>query len=144
MRLLLWLFPRGWRTRYGEEVAELFRSRDRHLLDVVDLVVTALSLRVEGAVRLLEREVRKMERRLKLVRVAGGVAAALMVVGIGTTWWAMTELADGLRELPSHWWSGLAMAPLLLGLALLGLSVRLQRTRRLTVRHLGDRPETAA
>lgn len=130
MRLLLWLFPRGWRTRYGEEVAELFRSRDRHLLDVVDLVVTALSLRVEGAVRLLEREVRKMERRLKLVRVAGGVAAALMVVGIGTTWWATTELADGLRELPSHWWSGLAMAPLLLGLALLGLSVRLQRTRR--------------
>ena len=46
---------------------------------------------------------------LGLVLIAAGVIPAL---------WAAGELMGGILEIPHHWWSGLAMVPLLIGVAI--------------------------
>jgi hypothetical protein len=49
VRTLLRLFPRRFRERYGDEIADLMRHSDRPARDVADLLTTALSLRIRGA-----------------------------------------------------------------------------------------------
>jgi hypothetical protein len=65
-RLLLWLYPRSWRERYGEEFAALLAQQRLTLDEVVDLARGAYdahrtSLRRRDA----RREERKMARRQK-------------------------------------------------------------------------------
>ncbi|MCA9826452.1 MAG: hypothetical protein KC479_13710, partial [Dehalococcoidia bacterium] len=49
------------------------------------------------------------------------VLAGVAMVAIGTLGaaWSATELADGVVEIPDHWWSTLLTAPLAVGLAVL-------------------------
>ena len=49
MRALLRLFPRRFRDRYGDEIADLMRHSDRPARDVADLLAAALSLRMRSA-----------------------------------------------------------------------------------------------
>ena len=56
------------------------------------------------------------------------VGVALLVVGAVTTTWAVTELSNGVIEIPMHWWSAAAAVPLALGVLLTGWSLR-QRLR---------------
>jgi hypothetical protein len=63
-RLLLWLYPRSWRERYGEEFAALLAQQRLTLDEVVDVARGAYdahrtALRRRGA----RREERKMARR---------------------------------------------------------------------------------
>jgi hypothetical protein len=57
------------------------------------------------------------------VRLA--VAGAFLAgAGIVSVLWASTQMTHGILELPSHWWGGLAAAPLVLGILLVGLGLR--------------------
>jgi hypothetical protein len=47
------------------------------------------------------------------------VSVVLGAAGLG---WAVSELQDGLTEVPQHWWSTLATLPLLLGVGILCLA----------------------
>lgn len=42
---------------------------------------------------------------------------ALIAAGVIPALWAAGELMGGMLEIPRHWWSGLAMVPLLIGVA---------------------------
>lgn len=64
---------------------------------------------------------------------SGGIATAwfglvLILGGLGSSTWAMGQLAEGVREIPQHWWSSLAVLPLLAGIAV--TAVGLFRARR--------------
>ncbi|MGI8926473.1 MAG: hypothetical protein ACR2HN_07485 [Tepidiformaceae bacterium] len=45
-------------------------------------------------------------------------AAALIAAGVGGGVWSASQLAGGAADIPGHWWSALASAPLAAGLAL--------------------------
>ncbi len=47
------------------------------------------------------------------------IGVALIGLGLAGATWSASELSNGLRELPQHWWSTAAVAPALAGLALL-------------------------
>jgi hypothetical protein len=51
-----------------------------------------------------------MSQRMILV-----IGLALMVLGIMGAVWSSIELTYGFVEIPRHWWSTLATAPLLIG-----------------------------
>src|SRR5262249_38760415 len=46
------------------------------------------------------------------------VGLALIVVGTVAALWAVGQLADGVAELPRHWWSTLAALPMALGIVI--------------------------
>jgi hypothetical protein len=58
------------------------------------------------------------------------VGVALLVLGAVTTTWAVTELSNGLIELPMHWWSTAAALPLALGVLLTGWGLRQRASSR--------------
>lgn len=103
------LFPREWRERYGTEVESLLstgaRSRRR---DVTDLFLAAVAVWADHLVEALHR-------RRSVMRLVRAGAAALSIIGVLSVAWAVTELQDGIAELPRHWWSTLAAAPLIAG-----------------------------
>jgi len=51
------------------------------------------------------------------------IGLMLVLAGLLTLSWAILQLSEGLRELPRHWWSGLATTPLLAGLALTAIGL---------------------
>ena len=55
------------------------------------------------------------------------VAIGVLIAGIAWTSWVIPQLADGVAELPGHWWSAPGPALVLIG-GLVALTVR-QRHR---------------
>lgn len=47
------------------------------------------------------------------------IGAMLTCTGLVLVAWASTELTHGILEVPAHWWSALAVTPLVAGLALI-------------------------
>lgn len=106
MSRILWLAPAVWRRRYGPEVIDLLASSKRPLADRVDLIRTCLGLR--GAT------VREAVTMRTCVLVT-----SLMALGLGIAWAAAADqqLANGLVELPGHWWSAPALGLVVAGAA---------------------------
>ncbi|MEX2238291.1 MAG: hypothetical protein WEB00_12235 [Dehalococcoidia bacterium] len=94
--LLLRLYPRAWRDRYGEEVAAIMEDSDRRALDHLDLAL--------GAV------IARMEENMVVAKWSALVLWSVALLGLG---FAIADLRDGYREVPNHWWSA---APLALAL----------------------------
>jgi hypothetical protein len=57
------------------------------------------------------------------------IGAMLTGAGVVLIAWASTELTHGILEVPDHWWSAMATAPLVAGLALLTVATRARVTR---------------
>lgn len=55
---------------------------------------------------------------------------ALVIVGLVTTSWAVTELSEGVQELGRHWWSALATLPLFAGIAMTAIGLVRSRDRQ--------------
>jgi len=56
------------------------------------------------------------------------VGAILVIAGTVGVAWSAPQLTHGLVEIPGHWWSTLASAPLLVGAVILVMRLR-RRTR---------------
>ncbi len=97
---LLRLAPSAWRRRYRDEIAAQLSSSDRRLRDSADIVLAALGLRAD-----------QIRRNRHMMKIAMGI----LVVGAVWTAWAVPQLADGVMELPGHWWSAPALALLVSG-----------------------------
>lgn len=92
MTRLLWLFPRDWRDRYGDQVEDMLRSSDTPVRNSFDVVRAAVLCRLNKLCRLTKlcrlnklcqltnalKE--KMMRRLVLI-----VSAVLLVTGVVLT-----------------------------------------------------------
>jgi len=104
---LLWLFPRDWRDRYSDEITEFLEHSRHPLSDTSDMAWCAGLMRLE--------QMTAKETLMHILRVFSIVLIALGIVGVGR---AVSELAHGWAEIPLHWWSSAAIAPLLLGAAL--------------------------
>ena len=118
-RALLRLLPRPWRARYGDELLELLAASRRPVRDTLDGARLAAGLHLVRIDHLEEATVRRLLLLALACAVAGGVGAA----------WAAANLADGLAEIPNHWWSTLAVSPLGLSAALTLAGVRAGWTR---------------
>jgi aryl carrier-like protein len=104
MRLLLRLFPRRFRRRYGTEMLELIDERHAKLRDAADLVVSGLSLRFEDLADRLRRSVRSPRAALWLVLLGaaglaglGGCAVVGSAVAAGLAATTARELKPVLR-----------------------------------------------
>jgi hypothetical protein len=117
-RLLLRLYPRSWRDRYGDEVLELLEKSQRPIRDSADVAVRAVILRAADLGR------------------HRWAAVLLVVIGVEGLLWSVPQLQDGLTEVPMHWWSTLAVLPMAVGLAMLALSFALDPAQ---VPHRGGR-----
>lgn len=111
MRLLMRLFPRAWRARYGDEIADHLGRSTRPARDWLDLLIALGPVWFDESARRLPMLVSRVWMR--------AVAAALCAVGIVTIALVTTELQHGLVELPRHWWSAPAPLPLAAAVALL-------------------------
>ena len=56
------------------------------------------------------------------------VGATFAVLGLVGVAWSVPQLPHGVVEIPRHWWSALASAPLLVGAVILVMRLR-RRTR---------------
>lgn len=109
------LFPKPWRERYGDDIDELLDASERPVRDRLDIALTACGARWT----LLRLAVTRHPRLATSARVA---ALVLIVVGSVGGVWANTGLAQGIIEIPGHWWSTLSIAPALVGAVLARLS----------------------
>ena len=92
-RWLLRLYPRWFRDRYGDELADLLADSTHGLGDVVNIAVHAGRLRWESA----------MSHPLRLVADA---VVLITVFGLG---YIINDLDDGVTEIGRHWWSSIAL-----------------------------------
>ena len=76
MRVLLRLFPRAFRQRYGPEMLELLAASDNRARDTLDVMLAALSFRLERAGRKLGRLARR-PAMLAVLAVAAALGASL-------------------------------------------------------------------
>jgi hypothetical protein len=109
MRRLVWLYPRRWRDRYGRELVELLDVSQRPWRDSVNVLVHAALVWLEVPV-------------VKLIVIVAA-PASLMLFGF-----SVGQLADGVREVPHHWWSSASAA--LTFLAVTAALISAVRTRR--------------
>ncbi|MGH9120163.1 MAG: hypothetical protein ACRD0A_20540 [Acidimicrobiales bacterium] len=112
------LFPRSWRQSYGAEVAEHLAAGRCPVRDRIDLVLAVGPAWIDW-----------LAGKRSAMRTIVITAVVLVAVGLVTTVRATTQLARGLVEIPGHWWSTLAAAPLAAGLAMLLVVLLAQRTR---------------
>jgi hypothetical protein len=87
---LLRLAPAPWRQRFRSEILAHLSSSDHRMRDTVNVTLTALGLRAD--------QIRRSRHMMK-------IAVAILVVGAVWTAWAVPQLAEGVTELPGHWWS---------------------------------------
>jgi hypothetical protein len=92
-RWLLRLYPRWFRERYGDELAELLASSTHRLRDVLNVAVHAGQLRWEIV----------MSRR---IRYLADAVVLVTVFGLG---YIVNDLEDGVTEIGRHWWSSIAL-----------------------------------
>jgi hypothetical protein len=119
MRPLMRLFPRSWRARYGDEIADHLGHSTRPALDRLDLLIALGSVWSDESARRLPMLVSRVWMR--------AVAAGLCAVGVVTTALAITDLQGGLVELPRHWWSAPALLPLAAAAVLLAVGEHASR-----------------
>ncbi len=107
-RILLRLYPRAWRERYGEEVLDLLASSHRPVRDSADWPPgpspCAPAMWPPGCA------------------ATAGPPSSWVVIGLQGLLWSVPQLQEGIVEVPMHWWSSLAASPLVAGLAMLVLS----------------------
>ena len=108
MKRLVLLFPRRWRHRYGQEVAELLAASPHPWRDGLNVAAQAVLVWLG----------------VPVVKIVVLVITALALVGFGFT---VGQLADGVSEIPRHWWSS-ASAALTLSL-LVGTGVIFAKAR---------------
>lgn len=101
MSRLISLFPREFQDRYGEEIIELLESSGHPTRDRIDLVQSAVRLRMENILK---------------HRISPTIVAAVAIGAASLTAFvlALPDLAGGLRDIPRHWWSSIPV----LGMAL--------------------------
>lgn len=100
-RAILRLLPRSRRTRYGEEIGALLEE-SRGPGDVINVTAQALRWHMEET----------MQDVWKALAV---VLAGLSLFALG---YAINGLADGITELPRHWWSAAPVLGVLLAATL--------------------------
>jgi small-conductance mechanosensitive channel len=126
VKILIWLFPRSWRERYGEEIADHLAHSTRSGRDRLDLLIALAPMWSDDRRRL------SMHAARRWPRIA---AAALVGIGAAATLWAASELEGGASELLHHWWSTLAvLVPLTAAAVAVGLELAARRIARRTRR----------
>jgi hypothetical protein len=106
------LFPRSWRERYSDEVADHIAHSTRPVHDRLDLLMALAPVWADGTRRL------PMPRTRIYTRTAAVVLSAIGVLIIVS---ATRELENGIAEVPEHWWSTAALLPLVAAALVLGL-----------------------
>jgi hypothetical protein len=86
VKRLVWLYPRRWRDRYGGELVDLLAVSQHPWRDGVNAA---------GHAALVWSEV-------PVFKVMIVILAAASLVAFGFT---VSQLADGVPEIPHHWWS---------------------------------------
>ena len=112
------LLPPGWRRRFGPEIDDLLADTEHPLRDRLDLARLALSL--YGAER---------SQALGRTTLTAVAASGLLLTAILSAW-AASNLTHGWLEIPEHWWSSLAMLPLLVTACCLRLLLRRRSSAR--------------
>ncbi len=92
-RWLLRLYPVWFRDRYGPEITDVIARSDHRFRDVVDVIVHAGQLRWRDFMSHLPRHV-----------ASSAVIIAVLVLG-----YTLNDLEGGIRDIPRHWWSSLAL-----------------------------------
>jgi hypothetical protein len=86
MNLLLRLYPRAWRERYGDELVALLAERPASMLDNLDLIRGALDARLhpqlQGSSSAPQTEVSGHHRQLGPAAALGGVAWILAIASL--------------------------------------------------------------
>lgn len=111
-RAIVRMLPRSRRERYGEEIAALL-ERTRGPSDPFNVAVLAARWHVEETMR-------------DIWSVLAIVVAAASLFALG---YATNGLADGITELPRHWWSTAPILGLFLAVTLAAVG-RIKRRRR--------------
>jgi len=88
-RIVLRLYPRQVRARYGPELLAMLDASTRPWRDLLDIARNAVRDRTEVLL-------------VKHLRSAAAILAAVSLFALG---YAVNGLQDGLTELPRHWWS---------------------------------------
>lgn len=106
-RLRIWhrvllVYPRAWRDRYGPEIEQLLAVSTRPIRDSFNLLMFSIAKRLESVMR-------------KLARPSAGLVAAASLFAMG---WTTKDLANGIAEIPFHWWSMIPVIGLVLAGAL--------------------------
>jgi hypothetical protein len=91
-RWLIRLYPRWFRDRYGDEIAELLARSTHRTGDSLNVAFHAILLRTE---KLMNHSIRRLADLFV-------VAAAF---GLG---FVLNDLEHGVVEIPDHWWSSFA------------------------------------
>ena len=83
---------------------------------------------MRGDVRDQDDAVEPAEVIVKNTETVAWLGLALIAVGVLPALWAAGELTGGSTELLRHWWSGIAIVPLVLGIAVTAIGIaRLSR-----------------
>jgi hypothetical protein len=118
---VLRLFPRWWRERYGEEIADHLAHSSRPGRDRLDLLFAMALMWADDMRRC------PMQSTLAWTRTA---AAVFTAGGAATTLWATSALEGGVTDLLQHWWSTAALLPLTAAVAVAGFGeLAARRTR---------------
>jgi len=114
--LLLHLYPASWRSRYGDEFADLLEERPLGPFDVADIVLGAIDARLHLRGRQATSEPPK---GLAMTLRIGGYAAIL-----GSLMWLLGFVAasSDKSEAVSPWWFFILAGNVALVVALVGLS----------------------
>ena len=110
IRLLLRLYPRWWRHRYGREVVELLAASRRPWADAVDVARTALGIRLAWFLAPPTRPPAPTE--VPMPRPLRIVATALAFAAVFCLGYAVNDLRHGIVDVPMHWWSTLPLVGL--------------------------------
>jgi hypothetical protein len=92
-RWLLRLYPRWFRERYGDELAELLAGSSHRLRDTVNVTFHAGQLRWETVMS-------------RPIRYLADAVVFVTVFGLG---YVVNDLEDGVTEIGRHWWSSVAL-----------------------------------
>jgi hypothetical protein len=123
MTILLRLYPRAWRQRYGDELAALLDEQPATLLDRLDLIRGALDARMHPQVpgtNVAPRQEIPMDRKaFGILAAIGGIAWIVATA----TMFALPRVEEDSRN-TSVAFFGFALGIALIGIALGGLGTR--------------------
>ena len=108
MNRIVWLYPKHWRVRYGDEISELLAHSSRPRVDQINVALHALFAWMEVPMI-----------RSSLTAIAG---AALVIFGF-----SVGQLSGGVSEIPQHWWSSASALGALCAVAAVTASNRVRR-----------------
>ena len=98
MKRLVRLYPRRWRDRFGREMSELLSASERPWRDGLNIAAYAVLAWME----------------VPVFKAIVTIVAAASLVMFGFT---VGQLADGVREIPHHWWSSVSAAVAIVAVA---------------------------